>query len=217
MDALIDSRSGMMCRPLMAIDGAVRSTSFREDSHAKTSAISEADQASMDRDLASGRKCRGSFVKYDRDLSSWKTHQFSLLGGLESFSATWPNWGTMRDGECWALDMLEPHTNAIGSGSWQRRPTRSACNPILIRCDGGTEIHQSRSIPTPTASDWKGSSRPGQRRRQLTDPAMGVIPAGEPINPSWVEWLMGWPIGWTDCEPLETAKFRQWLCAHGKH
>lgn len=29
---------------------------------------------------------------------------------------------------------------------------------------------------------------------------------GGTLNPDWVEWLMGWPIGWTDLEPLETAK-----------
>lgn len=31
----------------------------------------------------------------------------------------------------------------------------------------------------------------------------GLIRGGR-LNPEWVEWLMGWPIGWTDCEPLET-------------
>lgn len=25
------------------------------------------------------------------------------------------------------------------------------------------------------------------------------------LNPLFVEWLMGWPIGWTACEPVETA------------
>jgi hypothetical protein len=30
--------------------------------------------------------------------------------------------------------------------------------------------------------------------------------AGGALNPPWVEWLMGWPIGWTGCEPLETDK-----------
>jgi hypothetical protein len=24
------------------------------------------------------------------------------------------------------------------------------------------------------------------------------------LNPEWVEWLMGFPPGWTDCEPSET-------------
>jgi hypothetical protein len=28
--------------------------------------------------------------------------------------------------------------------------------------------------------------------------------------------LMGWPIGHSDLQPLETAKFQQWLDSHGK-
>jgi hypothetical protein len=35
------------------------------------------------------------------------------------------------------------------------------------------------------------------------------------LNPAWVEWLMGWPIGWTDLGALGTDKFRQWLHSHG--
>lgn len=30
------------------------------------------------------------------------------------------------------------------------------------------------------------------------------------LNPAWVEWLMGWPIGWTDLKPLEMDKFLSW-------
>jgi DNA (cytosine-5)-methyltransferase 1 len=26
------------------------------------------------------------------------------------------------------------------------------------------------------------------------------------LNPNWVEWLMGWAIGWTDLKPLEMDK-----------
>jgi hypothetical protein len=29
---------------------------------------------------------------------------------------------------------------------------------------------------------------------------------GGKLNPTWVEWLMGWPLGWTDLKPLETDK-----------
>jgi hypothetical protein len=28
--------------------------------------------------------------------------------------------------------------------------------------------------------------------------------AGGSLNPQWVEWLMGFPIGWTDCDVSET-------------
>jgi hypothetical protein len=30
---------------------------------------------------------------------------------------------------------------------------------------------------------------------------------GGPLNPAWVEWLMGWPLGWTDLKPLATDKY----------
>jgi hypothetical protein len=69
--------------------------------------------------------------------------------------------------------------------------------------------------PTPTSSDWKGSSKPGQRRGQLTDPAIGVIPAGGHLNPEFVEWLMAFPSGWSDLAPLETHKFQLWRQQHG--
>ena len=58
--------------------------------------------------------------------------------------------------------------------------------------------------PTPSANDWKCSSKAGQRRGQLTAPAMGVIPPGGKLNPTWVEWLMGFPPGWTDLGDSET-------------
>lgn len=44
---------------------------------------------------------------------------------------------------------------------------------------------------------------------------MGAGNGGQ-LNPTWVEWLMGWPIGWTDLKPLETDKFRQWLRSHSE-
>jgi len=34
-------------------------------------------------------------------------------------------------------------------------------------------------------------------------------------SPTNHEWMMGWPIGWTDLQPLETGKFQQWLQQHG--
>lgn len=37
---------------------------------------------------------------------------------------------------------------------------------------------------------------------------------GGSLNPDWVEWLMGWPIKWTDLEPLEMVKFRSWRRSH---
>ena len=72
-----------------------------------------------------------------------------------------------------------------------------------------SERHTSGSVsgswPTPTARDWKGKGREWSLPNHL---------GGSP-NPTWVEWLMGWPIGWTDLKPLETDKFQQWCEKHG--
>jgi hypothetical protein len=35
--------------------------------------------------------------------------------------------------------------------------------------------------------------------------------SGGQLNPAWVEWLMGFPLGWTDCEHLGTPSFRKSL------
>lgn len=35
-----------------------------------------------------------------------------------------------------------------------------------------------------------------------------------PLNPQFVEWLMGWPANWTDLKPLEMARFHEWQQQH---
>jgi hypothetical protein len=35
------------------------------------------------------------------------------------------------------------------------------------------------------------------------------------LNPRWVEWLMGIPIGWLSLKPLAMDRFRQWRQQHG--
>jgi hypothetical protein len=79
--------------------------------------------------------------------------------------------------------------------------------------------------PTPCATDHKGSGKTGEMRdrldyaierggtksRQYEQPAW----TGGQLNPTWVEWLMGWPLGWTDLKPLEMDKYQQWLRQHG--
>ena len=54
--------------------------------------------------------------------------------------------------------------------------------------------------PTPNATDWKGPGNqrsPGKERPSCDDDLPS--PVGGHLNPTWVEWLMGFPAGWTDC------------------
>jgi hypothetical protein len=34
------------------------------------------------------------------------------------------------------------------------------------------------------------------------------LPGDRTLNPRFVEWLMGWPTGWTDCASAATGSFR---------
>jgi len=68
--------------------------------------------------------------------------------------------------------------------------------------------------PTPNASDNRDRgnlSDPAIQRRIAMGKQVGLTMAvkekkgGGTLNPTWVEWLMGYPTGWTDLSPSETA------------
>ncbi|MFH1485981.1 MAG: DNA cytosine methyltransferase [Chloroflexota bacterium] len=65
-----------------------------------------------------------------------------------------------------------------------------------------------KMYPTPTARDYKGEGFPGQlgtvAKMWRTPSATVVDQVGGQLNPEFVGWLMGFPIGWTDLELSET-------------
>ena len=73
---------------------------------------------------------------------------------------------------------------------------------------------EAKKFPTPAARDWKDGNHPAERARN-TPPL--AVHAGGQLNPNWVEWLIGWPIGWTDLKPLAMGKYQQWLRQHGRY
>jgi hypothetical protein len=66
--------------------------------------------------------------------------------------------------------------------------------------------------PTPTAHNAKETNAPSESQRNT--PTLAAQ-AGGSLNPTWVEWLMGWPLGWTDLKRLEMDKYQQWQQQHG--
>jgi hypothetical protein len=66
---------------------------------------------------------------------------------------------------------------------------------------------------TPTAHNAKEGGFPSEHLRNT--PTLGAQVGGA-LNPTWVEWLMGWPLAWTDLKPLEMGRFLEWLDSHGK-
>jgi DNA (cytosine-5)-methyltransferase 1 len=271
------SRSGTTFRRSMERHGAVASMSCAAVSRVRTYPQRARGQGLT----AKGRECGdtwpASLARYDRATSSWRTAQSSLLGGLESFSETWPRWGTMRSGVCWELPTLGRHTDASESGSLLPTPLASNTKAVHLRsggrpalsylptpraedhkgartstdctarrlqngqanlsewvveslrmwptpvadgdrrtnyAQGGTSLGFAvRMWPTPTAQDAKNNGAPSQMERN-TKPLNAEV--GGPLNPTWVEWLIGWPLGWTDCAVSATDRYRPWLRSHGR-
>lgn len=57
---------------------------------------------------------------------------------------------------------------------------------------------------TPTARDWRSGKASQATHDKNSRPLSEQI--GGSLNPTWVEWLMGWPLGWTDLKPLATDR-----------
>lgn len=101
-------------------------------------------------------------------------------------------------------------------------PTRSMCT---IQDFEQAKYHSSKRppyrecYPTPCAQDAKNSTLPPSQLDRDSIPGYllksGNQPGGQ-LNPTWVEWLMGWPLGWTDLKPLAMDKFQQWRQMHGR-
>lgn len=188
-----NSQSGTMCELSTANRGAEKSIAFAEVSPAKTSRQQAKARASTEREAGCGQSSPVLLARYDRDTRSWKTPQCSLFGDSVECLETFPKSGTMRGGVLWELTKWAHPTVASESGFWR--------------------------IPTPLASD--GSKQQANSKvRHLRKSKFGARVSSVPYwilknynmrcTPKMSEWLMGYPISWTDSAPLVMDKFRLW-------
>ena len=192
-DACRLSRSGMTFKPLTDDLGGGVLMSYLEAFPVRTFHAPEKVQESKASGVPCGNTWRESSVKFDLNTLSWKTHQCLWEEDLQPSSLTLPRWGMMRSGALWERTTSPLPTSEIESGSW---PTPTCHN--AKECDAPAEANRN----TPTLCHL---ARGGDK----TQP--------KHLNPPWVEWLMGFPIGWTDLKPLVMDKFQEWLNSHGKY
>lgn len=225
------SRFGMTCAPLTEDLGAALLMSFAAAFLAKTSAQPEAAAESTVSGPGSGVKWPASSVRYDPASSSWKTAHCLWDEDLPWSSVTLPTWGMTRSGFVYRHPTAERPINVIAAGLW---PTPNACKAsedVTLQCSGDGRAKPNklgwavamRTWPTATATASKGWS-PNHNRAHTDDrldysveresfhPGQTTPP--KRLNPEWVEWLMGWPIGHTGLKPLETGKYREWQQQH---
>ena len=81
--------------------------------------------------------------------------------------------------------------------------------------EGGTLIEAvaARQFATPTARDWRSGKASEETHEKNSRPLSEQV--GGSLNPTWVEWLMGYPLGWTDCGVSETQSSRKSLSLSG--
>jgi hypothetical protein len=230
------SRFGMTSQPLTADRGEELLTWFLAGFHAKTSVLRVEVKGSTESEAGSGQRWHGSLAKYDRVSHSLKTAQCSLLEDSTESCVTLPRWGSMRNGVVSEQMPLVHRIAETESGLWPTPNTqgyrsdgelkllaRSTIdrNEYLMMSDRAANSKRERHWPTPQASDNRDRgnlSTPAIARRVAKGKqvmlSMCVSEKNGRLNPDWVEWLMGWPIGQTDLRPLEMVKFHEWQQQH---
>jgi len=172
--------------------------------------------------VGSGMILKESFARFDLISSSWKTFQTSLMGELMPFSEPWPNSGSMLNMvvlKCPKLaetitetDSSYLHTVPKEGVLWPT-PTSSEAQKAGKYAKGqmgkslSAMAKRGELFNTPTASDGHNSTLPPSHLNWDSLPGdmirLGEARPGGVLNPQFVEWLMGWPIGWTELEHVE--------------
>jgi len=226
MDVLKRSPFGLTWRALTEDRGEELLTLYREVFPVRTSPAPEKEQASKGREADSGENLPESLARFDRDTSSWRTAQCLLFEDSTECLETLPRWGTTRNGELWERTMPEHLTSETASGSWPTPTSRDHKGPGpngrwregKLQLDTLDRAVQRWPTPrTPSKSGGGTGLDGGSGARAMMSEKDRKELTGGTLNPPWVEWLMGWPIGWTDLNALEMDRFQQWQHSHGEY
>ena len=132
--------------------------------------------------------------KFDPHTYFWRTFQTSLMNGghLMKFQSPWPKSGSILNGVLLERPTLGPIIKEIVYSSL----------PISL------EPFQASIYPTPTTNDGQNHTFPKSqsKRESLVGKIMNIQTSnlhggeGNRLSPLFVEWMMGFPTGWTDLE-----------------
>lgn len=167
-------------------------TLFAEDSLAKMLVLPEKEPALKGSALRYGRNSIVSFAKFAPDGSLLKMSgdytQVTMENSLEKYYGTWPQAGTMRNGTVYQRQSLERHNYVI---EFSLLPTPRA---IL------GEALDFLTFNLRTEQFWENTGDLPARLLGMEYKLTGKMqpPTREIfLNPSFCEWIMGFPMGWT--------------------
>ena len=222
------SRFGMTFRPLTADRGADLLMWYLEAFLARTSVPQEKEQGLKEAGAVCGSTWHELSVRYDLNTHSWRTHLCLWDEALQWSSVPLPKWGMTVSGALFQHPTAERPIKGIVYGFLLPTPTchnaKEAAYPAeFTRKTPTLAAEVQMRWPTPQASDNRDRGNLGsgaiQRRQEKGKQIMlsqSVSDISGALNPPWVEWLMGWPLGWTDLKPLATDRFQSWLQQHGE-
>lgn len=166
-------------------------------------------------------------ASFDPDTCSLKTCQQSLVTDSEPYSQTLPRWGSMRNGVVSEHPIADRRITETGGLHFVPTPTvtsgaQVAWNKTPGQTGGTTLAGYVKYWPTPSASDNRdrgNMATPAIARRIAKGKqvmlSMSVSEDSGQLNPPWVEWLMGFPIGFTASKDSVTRKSRCKPQLHG--
>jgi hypothetical protein len=182
-------------------------------SPARTSQRLAREQASRASALVSGPRCAELLARYDPATQSWRTSQRCFLEGWTVFSETWPRSGMTRNGVAYELATWGRPTAATASGLWPTPNVPNGGRTIHhAEFKGNTAYHNGKKVQVGLEAMVKMWPTPGGSRPHDTDQISGRLAneIGGSLNPTWVEWLMGFPEGWTDLGASATPSSRRY-------
>ncbi len=196
-------------------------------SHAKIFPTLEKERDYKGSEADSFLKSAALLATWDQESLFWRTSQLCLLGGWMKFSGRWPRSGTMRNGIAYRLRLLVPRMSGTGFSFWATPTTMDSMAPktdkaiekertvtrkgrtnfanLRDQVVRGKEMFPNPTMwPTPTSRDYKsGKGKTQAERGRSAGPSLAEASGGL-LNPQWVEWLMGFPSGWTELEDSAT-------------
>lgn len=197
------------------------SISCAEDSHARTSASPEKAPDSPANVADSGSSTPKRSPRSGRATSSSKMSQPFALADWIKYSGHSLRSGTMRNGIVYPRAPLVPLTGGIVSGLWPTPQARDYkdTGPNMDWAKAAKKSKLAEAVmmwPTPSANQQKGGTTglnggSGARAKlhAMVGRKMALKMAGGSLNPTWVEWLMGYPLGWTDLGDSATPSSRK--------
>jgi hypothetical protein len=157
----------------------------------------------MAKSLVFGGNVSESLASYDHESSCWRTCQLSLFGEEEKWLDRLPQSGmTDASGKLYRLG-CSVRLISVDDGSWSvmlPTPTAKANQmaPDFRR-------HWKGLLPTPSANEHKyrlkGNSQASRCLEAMARKTVTTTGEKMRLNPLFVEWMMGFPTGWTDLEP----------------